>query len=77
MNNVREFIPAFALSMPSLALVLDGQPAGATEYTVEMTSDWTFSPAYLEIQVGDIHRGLHSRDLRGQQRHRFQSALLP
>jgi plastocyanin len=31
-----------------------GTAVQATEYTVEMTSDWTFSPAYLEIQVGDI-----------------------
>jgi plastocyanin len=30
------------------------QNARAAEYTVEMTSDWKFSPAYLEIQVGDI-----------------------
>lgn len=31
-----------------------GQSARATEYIVEMTSDWKFSPSYLEIQVGDI-----------------------
>jgi plastocyanin len=31
-----------------------GQAAKATQYTVEMTSDWKFSPAYLEIQVGDV-----------------------
>jgi plastocyanin len=30
------------------------QTARATEYTVEMTSDWKFSPVYLAIQVGDI-----------------------
>ncbi len=31
-----------------------GQSAEATEYTVEMTSGWTFAPQYLQIRVGDI-----------------------
>ena len=31
-----------------------GQSWAATRYTVEMTSDWTFLPNYLQIEVGDI-----------------------
>ena len=30
------------------------QSARATQYTVEMTEDWTFSPSYLIVEVGDI-----------------------
>src|SRR5512135_1346617 len=40
--------------LPLVLTVWAGQSAKATEYTVEMTSDWTFSPKYLQIQVGDI-----------------------
>jgi plastocyanin len=36
-----------------LSALCTGPAVQATDYTVEMTSDWTFSPAYLEIQVGD------------------------
>jgi plastocyanin len=46
---IRARVPALMLS----ALCL-GPTVQAAEYTVEMTDDWTFSPAYLEIQVGDI-----------------------
>jgi plastocyanin len=31
-----------------------GSAAQAAQYTVAMTSDWDFSPNYLEIEVGDI-----------------------
>ena len=37
-----------------LSALCTGPAVQATDYTVEMTSDWTFSPAYLEIQVGDV-----------------------
>ena len=40
-----------ALMLSALCM---GPAVQATDYTVEMTSDWTFSPAYLEIQVGDV-----------------------
>ena len=40
--------------LPLVLTVWAGQSAKATEYTVEMTSVWTFSPKYLQIQVGDI-----------------------
>jgi plastocyanin len=42
-----------ALTLMLSALCM-GPAVQAANYTVEMTSDWTFSPAYLEIQVGDI-----------------------
>jgi len=40
--------------LASVLALWAGQPARATQYIVEMTSDWTFAPGYLEIQVGDI-----------------------
>jgi plastocyanin len=40
-----------ALMMSALCM---GPAVQATEYTVAMTSDWEFSPNYLEIEVGDI-----------------------
>ena len=40
-----------ALMLSALCM---GPAVQATDYTVEMTSDWTFSPKYLEIEVGDI-----------------------
>ena len=39
-----------ALMLSALCM---GPAVQAADYTVEMTSDWTFSPAYLEIEVGD------------------------
>jgi plastocyanin len=40
--------------LPLVLTVWAGQSAKATEYTVEMTSTWAFSPKYLQVQVGDI-----------------------
>jgi plastocyanin len=48
------FVRAITYGISLAMALLGGRMARATEYTVEMTSDWTFLPSYLEIHVGDI-----------------------
>jgi plastocyanin len=37
----------------AFGISLWGNVAGAASFTINMTTDWTFSPASLQIQVGD------------------------
>ena len=53
MNKASALIITRVVALIMSAFCL-GPAVQATNYTVEMTDDWTFSPAYLEIQVGDI-----------------------
>jgi plastocyanin len=41
------------LALLGLAL-WSGAPTQAAQYTVEMTSSYTFNPSYLEVEYGDI-----------------------
>lgn len=54
MNTVLNSFRTFTMCLTMAFGVCTGQLSRATVYTVEMTDDWTFSPSYLEIQVGDI-----------------------
>ena len=54
MKNAASLIKTVIICLLTVFAFRAGQSARASEYTVEMTSDWTFSPRYLQIQVGDI-----------------------
>ena len=54
MNKASYLINIITICLLQVFAFCVKQSATATDYTVEMTSDWKFSPAHLEIQVGDI-----------------------
>jgi len=54
MKNASHLIKTLTICLLQVFAFRAGQSWAATWYTVEMTSDWTFSPSYLEIEVGDI-----------------------
>lgn len=54
MKKASQLITLLGISGLQVFALFWGPSTRATNYTVEMTSDWTFSPAYLEIEVGDI-----------------------
>ena len=47
----------------ALGISFWGNVAGAASFTVNMTTDWTFSPASLQIQVGDTVTWTNEDDL--------------
>jgi plastocyanin len=54
MKPTTDFAKRFTTCLLLAVAFWVGQPSRAAQYTVEMTSDWRFSPNYLVIQVGDI-----------------------
>lgn len=54
MKNASHLIKPLRICLLLVFAFRAGQSWAATQYTVEMTSDWTFSPSYLQIEVGDI-----------------------
>jgi plastocyanin len=54
MKNASHLIKILTIFLLAVFAFRAGSSWAATRYTVEMTSDWTFSPSYLEIEVGDI-----------------------
>jgi plastocyanin len=53
MKAASHFIKALTICLLTVFAFRAGQTWAATQYTVEMTSDWKFSPSYLQIEVGD------------------------
>jgi plastocyanin len=54
MKNASHLIKTLTICLLPVFAFQAGQAWAETRYTVEMTSDWTFSPSYLQIEVGDI-----------------------
>jgi plastocyanin len=54
MKRASGFSSTLTICLLPVILFQGAQSCFAAQYTVEMTDNWTFSPSYLEIQVGDI-----------------------
>jgi len=53
-KNASPLIKTLTIVLLAVFALRAGPLWAETRYTVEMTSDWTFVPNYLQIEVGDI-----------------------